>query len=96
MLEFDPNRRISAGEALNHEWFKSLPTAVKISNNIPRMTRNEQWVKEKVEKMREKTKEKSSGIQKPCHKGVTASGSTNAKSTIVKKVVLSVKVTQKF
>jgi serine/threonine protein kinase len=95
MLEFDPIRRISAADALNHEWFKSLPLAVKISNNIPRTTRNEQWVKAKVEKMREKTKEKSNGIQKPCHKGVTA-GSTNAKSTIVKNVVSSVKVSPKI
>ena len=66
LLEYDPKKRISASDALKHPWFLTEPFAKKISNNIPRTIRNEQWLKIRIEKIRENIKKK--GIQKPIHK----------------------------
>ncbi|KAL0478647.1 cyclin-dependent kinase [Acrasis kona] len=45
LLQIDPNKRISAEQALRHPWFSQAPEPSKSALKLPTESRNESWVK---------------------------------------------------
>jgi serine/threonine protein kinase len=48
LLCLNPRKRITAAEALEHEWFKQEPLPNKDAGRLPGLARNELWIKKKT------------------------------------------------